>query len=340
MRYYLQRIGQAIITGLAGLFITFALYRLMPGGPLQAIVAEFINRQMEREGSVNAERVAERAETLTGINPDKPIIISFYEYVRDIVLYQDFGTSIAFQDPVFEILFRAMPWSMFVSGYGVLLGFTGTVLLGALMAWFEGTKVDSAITVFTLIATSIPYYIYAVFFLVVFGFEWGLFPTGGREPTNVPQGFNPEYMIGLVRHAALPIASTLIIGFAAGSLGMRANTVRIMGSDYLRSARIRGLGTNRIVTRYLVRNAVLPIYTQLMIGLSALFGSSVILERIFQYPGIGWYMFEALILQDYPLLMGGFVFFGGITIAGILIADLTYGLIDPRAGTGQSREAF
>lgn len=340
MRYYVERLLQAVITFVAGVFITYALYRLMPGGPLEAIMADIVQERTRRGESIDPQELGERAERLTGINPEDGILEGFYNYAYDIVVYQDFGRSIGFGDPAFDVLFRAMPWSVFISGYGLLLGFTAMVLVGALMAWKEGTKVDSGLTVFVLTMNSIPYYVGAIVMLVVLGFEWGLFPTGGRYPSGVQPGFNLPFMIGVVQHAAMPILSTFIIGFAGGSLGMRANTVRIMGSDYLRSARLRGLSTNRILTRYLTRNAILPIYTGMMIGISGLFGSSVITEQIFQYPGVGWYMFEALELQDYPLLMAGFVFFTAMTVLAILVADFTYGLIDPRAGSGSNRESF
>lgn len=340
MRYYIRRIAQAIITLLVATFITFALYRLMPGGPLEAITQRLVQQMVRDGGQVNTELIARRAENLTGVNPDKPILIAFYEYVEGIVLRQEFGTSIVFQEPVFEILFRAMPWSIFISVYGLLLGFTTMIFVGSMMAWKEGTRVDSGLTVFVLIMNSIPYYVGAIVMLVVLGYQLELFPTGGRYPSNVSPGFTLPFMIGIVRHAVLPIMSAFIIGFAGGSLGMRGNSVRIMGSDYLRSAEIRGLSTNRILTRYLTRNAILPIYTGLMLGIAGMFSSSVILETIFQYPGVGYYMLEAIELQDYPLVMGAFVFFSIVTIIGILIADFTYGLIDPRAGSGADRESF
>ncbi|QLH83651.1 ABC transporter permease [Halosimplex pelagicum] len=340
MNYYIRRFAQAIVTFVVGMFITFALYRLVPGGPVQAIIADRVQTMQQRGQPVDTQEVAEMAEQLTGINPDTPIPIAFYEWLRDIILYQDFGESILFQDPVFDILFRGMPWSIFLSVYGLLLGFTATIAVGVFMAWHEGTKIDSGLTVFVLVMRSIPYYVAAIVMLSVLAFQWGLFPTGGRAPPAATPGFNVEYMIGIARHATLPILSNFIVGFAGGAIGMRALSVRVIGEDYLRSARLRGLGTNRILTRYLTRNSILPIYTGFMLGIAGMFSSNVITEVIFQYHGVGWFMLEAAVSQDYPLVMAAFVFFSGITVTAILIADLTYGLIDPRAGTGASRESF
>jgi peptide/nickel transport system permease protein len=176
--------------------------------------------------------------------------------------------------------------------------------------------------------------------LILLGYEWQLFPTGGRYPSGVTPGFNLPFMIGLVRHAALPILSQFIVGFAGGAVGMRGLGVRVVGAEYLRAAKIRGVRRNRILTRYITRNTVLPMYTNLMIGIAAIFSSSVVVEIIFQYIGVGWYLYEALTLQDYPMVMGAFIFYSIVTILGILVADFTYGFIDPRAGTGSDREAY
>jgi peptide/nickel transport system permease protein len=340
VKYFLRRSLQSVLTFVIGLFVTFALYRLVPGGPIEALQQRLIRQMQSQQGTVNTQRVNRLTEKISGINPDQPILPAFAEYVVNIVLYQDFGTSIAYQKPVFEVLFTAMPWSVFLSVYGLLLGYAATILVGTLMAWKEGTSVDSALTLFVLTMNSIPYYIGGLVMLVVLGFQWQLFPTGGRYPAGVTPGFNLPFMIGLVQHAALPILSQFIVGFAGGAIGMRGLAVRVVGADYLRSARLRGLGTNRILTRYITRNSVLPMYTGLMIGIAGIFSSSVIVERIFQYPGVGWYLFEALTLQDYPLVMGAFIFFSALTILGTLLADLTYSVVDPRAGTGADREAY
>lgn len=325
---------------LSGLFLTYALYRIIPGSPLDAILADLIQQQRRQSGSVNEDVIARRAQQMTGINPETGIIEGFYDYVVGIVLEGDFGTSILYQAPVFDVLFDAMPWSIFLSVYGLMLGITATILVGVVMAWHEGTKIDKGGTALVLLVNSIPYYVGAILMLAILAFQWGLFPTGGRAPRAVEPGFDLAFMIGIVYHGALPIASAFLLGFAAGALGMRANTVSIVGSDYLRSARLRGLKTNRIISRYLTRNAILPLYTGWMIGIAALFSSNVITERIFGYRGAGWVLFEAATKQDYPLVMGSFIFFGGITVFGILLADLTYGLIDPRAESGATRDTF
>ncbi|SIR74647.1 peptide/nickel transport system permease protein [Haladaptatus litoreus] len=340
MGYYLRRTAQAILTLIIVVSITFVLFRLMPGGPIQAMKNRLIRQAAATGTAVNIDRINEMVELYTGIMPDQPIYIQYINYLRDIILYQDFGESIRYSQPVFDILFEAMPWSVFISVYGLALGYTANILLGAVMAYKEGSRFDQISTVGSIFLNSIPYYVGAIVLLAIFAYDLEWFPTGGRYNTDLDPGFNVFFMISILRHAALPILSGFIVGFGGRALSMRGNSVRILGEDYLRVARLRGISSTRIATRYVARNAILPMYTNLMIGISAIFSSSVILEYIFTYPGVGWFTFGALKARDYPLLMGSFLFFTTITIIGILIADFTYGIVDPRASTGDQDEAF
>ena len=341
MRYYVRRVVQAVITYFTAVTFSFFLYRLLPGGPVQAIRRRLLQEALEEEGGQMSEaRLNDLTEVYTGIDPSKPVWEAYIDFVAGIVMRGDFGSSVLYREPVFDILFRAMPWSIFVSVYGLIFGISVTILLGSLMAYKEGSKFDQGSTVLVLVMSSVPYYVAAIVMLSVLAFQWGWFPTGGRYGGSIEPGYNLTFMLSVVRHAALPVITGFIVGFGGGALGMRANAIRLLGAEYIHSARLRGIGTTRITTRYIGRNAVLPIYTGLMIGIAGIFSSSVIMEQIFTYPGVGWYTFEALQARDYPLLMGAFLFFTGLTVLGILMADLTYGLIDPRAGTGEDRETF
>ena len=341
MSYYLKRLGQSVLVFFATVTVTFALYRMLPFGPVEMMRANLI-KQLVQQGNPTPqqiENINQMVEAYTGINPDKPWYVAYYEYLHDIVLYQDFGVSIVKREPVFQILFRAMPWSLFISIYGLALGTTVSLLLGAAMAYKEGSRFDSAMTVVSILNTTIPYYIIAIVALIVFSFNLGWFPSGGRMTPGTTPGFNYPFIAGIVEHAALPILSTFIAGFG-GALAFRGNCIREMGKGYIRLARLRGISQGRIAIRYVGRNALLPIYTSIMMGIASLFGSSIILETIFNYPAMGFVTFEALMDRDYPLIMGAFIFFTTITLLGILVADLTYGIIDPRVKGGGDRESY
>ncbi len=363
MNYYFKRVAQAGITLILVITISFVMYRMMPGGPIQSLMQERVLQCIESQGSMaecDMGQIRRSVEQQVNIDPNKPVPVAYIDYLEKILLHQDFGDSTQYQEGVFSILFKAMPWSIFISLYGLALGWTFNVFWGAMLAYKEGKLFDKAGTIFAMIGNSIPYYVAAIIALSVLAYQHGFFPQGGRyheslklfylgwdfgplrigwlinEPDVTP-GVNVPFMVSAGWSAALPILTGFVLGISG--LGMRGNAVRIMESDYIRVARLRGLSQSRIASRYLARNAILPLYTGFMIGIAGIFGSGIITERIFSYPAVGWYTFAALETRDYPLLMGAFIFYTSITLAGIVIAEFTYGLIDPRAGGGDS-EAY
>jgi peptide/nickel transport system permease protein len=340
-QYTIKRFGQMVLVFFAAVTVTFILYRLMPAGPVEVLRNQLL-QDCARQGGCSAaqiQRINRQVELFTGINPDKPLHVNYYQYMRDIILYQDFGQSIRLNEPVFDLLFERMPWSVYLSFYGLVIGRTVSLGLGALMAQKEGSRLDTGLTVYTIFTQSIPYYLWAILAILLFGFGLGLFPTAGKYAPDVVPGFNLPFMMSIVEYSALPILSIALSRFA-GALGFRGNAIREKGKEYIRVARIRGVDNNRIALRYVGRNALLPIYTNIMLGISALFGSSVIIETIFNYQAVGLLTFNALLNRDYPLLMGAFIFYTAVTVLGIFIADLTYGIIDPRVEGGGERETY
>ena len=354
MDYRIKRVVQGVLTFLLATTVAFVLYRMLPGGPVQSLARQKYMRCMQSgSGTCSYEQITNQVANRITIDPNEPIPTAYVDFISDIIIHQDLGQSTIYQQPVFDLLFSAMPWSIMISLFGLALGWSFNLFWGASLAYREGSTFDKAGTIFSLIGNAVPYFVAAIIALSIFGYTLHLFPTGGRYPEeialslpifgtvlnepNVTPGFNIPFMVGLMWHAALPIFTGFVLGISG--LGMRGNAIRVMGSDYIRVARLRGLNPMRIANRYLARNAVLPMYTSFMIGISSIFGSSIITEMIFSYPAVGWYTFQALVSRDYPLLMGSFVFYTGVTVVGITFASLTYGYVDPRARGGDS-EAY
>ncbi|WP_114579282.1 ABC transporter permease [Saliphagus sp. LR7] len=334
-RYFLSRVAQALITFISVLTLTFALIRLMPGGP-----AALIRAQLETSGqSFTEEEINNQVELYTQINPETPIPQAYVEYVTS-VLTGNLGESIWYSRSVMEILADAMPWTIFLSAVSLLFIYAIGVALGAAMAYVEGSKFDFSSSLVSVVITSVPFYVIAIILLWFGGYEWGLFPTGGRVSQDVAPGLTIGFIGSILYHAAMPLAALIIAGFGGRALAMRGNSIQVLGNDYLRVARLRGLSERRISLKYVGRNAILPMYTSIMISIGSLFGGSIILEQIFSYPGAGYYVLNALNARDYPLLMGGFLFITLGVVVGVFIADLTYGLVDPRTGSGADRESF
>jgi len=315
------------------------LIRLLPGGPADALRANLI----QNNPGLTADQINRRVEAQLNIAPDEPLYIQYVSYVSDL-LRGDMGQSISQVAPVTEVIASAAPWTIFFIGTGVSIAFVLGISFGAMMAYREGTQFDSGSTVTAILMNSIPDYIYGLIFLWLLSYQLGIFPTGGRYSSTTEPVVSPlapmETMLffgDALYHAALPITSIVLVAWGGWALGMRGNSIQVLGEDYLRVARLRGLSQRRIALRYVGRNAVLPMYTSMLITIGFLLGGSIIIEQVFSYTGMGYYMIEALQRRDYPLMMGVFLVITITVAIGVYIADLTYGLIDPRASVGDSQ---
>ncbi len=325
-KYLLERSFQAVSSLFVVVTLAFVLLHMLPGGP-----KTYLRNVLTRTTDMSEAEIDSMVSVYLNFRPDAPLHEQYVEYMTNL-LHGDLGHSIWFQQPVAEILAEALPWTVFLSSVALFITFVVGITLGAFMAYREGSLFDVSLTVYSVVLTSIPYYVLAIVLLYVLAYQYPVFPTGGRTTPGTTAGLNWPFVAGVLEHAALPLASMIIPGLVA--LGMRGNAIRVLGEDYLRVARLRGLSDSRIATRYVARNAFLPMYTSLLASLGSLFGGSIILEQIFQYPGVGYYTFQALQARDYPLMMGGFMLITVAVILGVFVADLTYGWIDPRASTG------
>jgi peptide/nickel transport system permease protein len=188
--------------------------------------------------------------------------------------------------------------------------------------------------------TSVPYYVIAVLLVYFLGYQGGYFPIRGRMAAQTTPGLNLPFLAGVLYHAFLPVVSIVITGMGGRALAMRGNSIRVMGEDFIRVARLRGLKSRTIAVQYVGRNALLPMYTNLMLAIGFMFGGAIILEEIFGYRGVGQLMFSSIGNRDLPLMMGCFLLITVTVVTAIFIADLTYGKLDPRVQSGERHEAF
>lgn len=336
MRYFLRRLAQSVFTLFVVVSASFGLIRLLPGGPLS-----YLRAQMIQQGgsSMTMAQINRRIAAQTNIEVNEPLYVQYVDYMTALAT-GDFGRSIWYEQPVAEIIGPAIPWTVFLTGSALFLSFIVGISLGAVMAYNEGSRFDVASTGTGLFLNSTPRYVMALLFVAFLGYRFGWFPTGGRYASELTPGFNLPFIASVLYHGALPILSMAIVDFGGWALDMRGNSIRVLGEDYLRVARLRGLPSRRIAFRYVARNAILPMYTGLMIAIGTVFGGAVIIENIFAYPGVGFYLIQAINARDYPLMMGGFILITVAMVIGITIADLTYGWLDPRAGGGDTRESY
>lgn len=324
-RWILNRTVRAAFTLYAVVTFSFVIVRLLPGGPMDYLRAKLT----QQSSDMTQAEIDQIVKAYTNVQPDKPLFAQYVDYV--LAIFQgDLGTSTLYQEPVRDILLEAAPWTVFLMTLALaIMAFIG-IVLGAFMAYDEGGRFDVTTTVGSIVLNSIPFYVAAILFQYLLGYQLGWFPTSGRIGPSAPSELGVPFVVSAFEHAALPVFSLVITGFGSWALKMRGNSISVLGEDYLRVARLRGLSRTRIALVYVARNAILPMYTGLLITIGFMFGGSIILEQIFAYHGVGYFMFQAINGRDYPLMLGSFMLITAAVIAGVYIADLTYGIIDPR----------
>lgn len=331
--YYIKRTLRSVLTLWIVVTLTFAMIRLLPGGPLVQLRAQLI-----RQG-VDPGEISGIIESYQNIQPDQPLYVQYFDYVTSL-LQGNLGESIRYGEPVATLVGDALPWTVFVMVTATVIMYGLGVLWGAVMAYNEGSPFDTVSSALSILFSTVPFYVLAIFLVIIFGFQLEWFPTRGRTSVGVQNPYSLGFAVDVVHHAVLPVISIIATQVGLQALAMRGNSIQLLGEDYVRVARLRGLADRRIATRYIGRNAILPMYTGFLTLIGFNIGGSVILEEVFTYPGIGYYMFKALEGRDYPLMMAVFLVITSVLVVALFVADLTYSTIDPRVQTGDSNEAY
>ena len=333
VNYYVRRTARVLVTIFLVASLTFGLVRLLPGGPFTLLRAQLL-----RQG-VPADEVDARIANLQNIRPDEPLWMQYIDYMTALV-QGNLGESISLGEPVVSVLAKAAPWTVFVVLVSTILVFVVGIFLGSLQAYWEGSRFDQLVTGVSISMMSLPFYVVAVLLLYVFAYQFGWLPTAGTISNSVDRSLSVPFVVSALKHSILPIVSYTLGAAGGQALAMRGNSIQVLGNDYVQVARLRGLSDRRIATRYVARNAILPLYTGFLLLLGFRLGGTVILEQIFSYTGLGYYMITALNANDYPLMMGTFLVITVALVIGVYIADLTYSRIDPRISAGESDEAY
>ena len=334
MRWIVKRVIIAFLTILVAASITFFVVRSMPGDPIEALTQAFI-----RQYYMSYETARALAESVAPFVPKGSLIQQYVDYMLKF-LRGDLGVSISFSTgtPVTELLASRIPWTVLVVATSLIISFGLGILIGMIMAYRHGSKLDSGLALLFSITRSIPEYIIALLLLTVFAFQLKWFPVRGLYSADVTPGFNLEFIVDVLWHAALPITTWVIVHLGGWALGMRGSTISVLGEDYITYAKARGLPSRRITITYVGRNAILPLFTSFMLSLGFMFGGSIFIEYIFAYPGVGWMLYQAITNRDWFLMIGTFDVIVIAVVTGALLADLLYGFLDPRIRRGRMGE--
>lgn len=320
----LKRLGMALVTLFFVTTLTFFVVRNTPGDALQEWALEIVQTY-----GISMEDAMKQVRAMYAYNPDEPVVSQYVRYVKGLA-HGDLGTSILYKTSVNKIVERALPWTVFVLSTSLLLSFTLGSILGMIIAWKRKTVLDPLITGYAALTGATPDYITALILLMIFAINLKWFPTKGAYDPAVKPAFSWPFIKTVLHHAVLPIAAYTFENTASWALAMKGSAVSVLGEDYIMAARARGLKESRIMTRYMGRNAMLPLVTGLAIAFGGMMGGSVLIETIFNYPGIGWFFNEAVNRRDYGLMQGLFFLTAAATIFANFLADILYTWLDPR----------
>jgi peptide/nickel transport system permease protein len=329
MRYFVRRIGFFLATLWAAITLNFVIPRLQPGDPAEVMVEKLQGRNAQLD---HAQVEAMRAMLGT---PHGSLWHQYLAYLRTLA-HGDFGISYTyFPYRVSDVIGQAMPWTLALVGVTQVLAFIIGITLGAYAAWRRNTRFDSIVTLGSTFLGTLPSFWIALLLIFGFGYTLGWFPTSGGYGSTMP-GWNFAFIGDAVYHSILPAAALLVTAPIGWILGMRNTMIMNLGEDYIRLAKAKGLTDRTVALRYAARNALLPSITGFAISLGGILGGSILVEGIFDYPGMGRLMGEAIGNRDFPLLQTLLLFIiTGVLIAN-LIADLLYGVLDPRARKAQT----
>jgi peptide/nickel transport system permease protein len=323
--YLAKRLAMAIFTVYVVISLSFFMVRLMPGNAM-----ELIEAQLNQEGGLSPEEIQAKVRAIYGIAPRGPLWQQYLHYIAN-ASRGNLGNSIT--NPgvsVVSIIAGALPWTVFIISISLLISFVLGLILGTIMATYPKSWFAKLTTGLTSFLSAIPVYLVAIVLLYFFADQHAWFPLDGAYTTGVNPGFNWAFIQSALDHAVLPIASFVIVSFGGWSLLMKGSVVTTLGADYVRAAESWGLSSRRVTQSYIGRNSMLPMVTNLALSVGFLVGGSVFVETYFNYPGIGYYLINAVNSRDYSLMMGCFILITIAVIFANLAVDLTYPLVDPR----------
>ncbi|WP_430592331.1 ABC transporter permease [Humidisolicoccus flavus] len=324
MRYIARKLGFYAVALWGALTVNFMLPRLLPGNPVDILVAKLSAR-----GPVSDE-LREALQLLLGGDPDQGVLEQYWNYLVGIFT-GNLGISITYYPvPVVEIIGQALPWTVVMIGIGTLFAFLVGVTLGMLAGWKRGSWLDNLVPVTTMFQ-AVPYFWLALVLLYILSVGMNAFPVSGGYDYKLAQpGFTWEFFKTAVYHGTLPALTIVISSFGGWLLGMRNMMVSTLSEDYIVTAEAKGLRPVRIMTAYAARNAVLPSVAGFAISLGFVVSGSIVTEQVFSYPGIGSTLLQAVNNSDYALMQGLFLVITLAVLGANLIVDLLYVVIDPR----------
>lgn len=324
--YLARRVGLFILILWLASTINFFLPRLGGQDPIRAQLGA--QAAMGGNSQVGMREMIAEYDARFGL--DKPLWEQYLTYLGDTMRLEFNYSMAAYPTKVTELVGRALPWTIILLGVTTLLAWAIGSILGAMLVWSRAPKVLRFILPPILTLSAIPFFLLGLILIYLLGFQLRWFPLSGGYDQGLLPSLDPKVVANIAYHSILPALSIILASIGTWTLGMRGLMVSTTGEDYLMFADAKGLKGPTIFLRYAIRNALLPQLTALALALGNIVSGAVLVEVIFQYPGVGTLLYQAIRGSDFFLIQGVvFIIIVSIGLA-TLILDLIYPTLDPR----------
>ena len=322
MRFVLRRLAFFVITLWAAITLNFIIPRLMPGNAATAMMARY-------KGHVNPQAI-HALEIAFGVNNHQSALDAYFTYLGNVAR-GDFGRSLTFfPDAVTHEVLQALPWTLGLVGVTTILAFILGTLIGLIAGWRRGGILDGLLPPIFVITSAFPYFWLALLSIWLFSIKLGWLPESGGYNVTTNVAWSWTFAADVLRHSILPALTILATSIGIWILTMRNNMITVLSEDYVRMARAKGLKPWRIMWTYAGRNAILPNLTGFAMSLGFVVGGAILVEYVFNYPGVGWMFLQSVENQDYALMQALFLLITVAVLVSILVADGATALLDPR----------
>ena len=315
--YFLQRVLQSFVTIFAALSIAFLLFRIIPGDPVAMIA---------RDPRLDASQMA---ILRASFGLDKPLYQQYLIYLVN-TFEGNLGISFFYRVSVASILFERLSNTLLLVGLGTLFSMAIGLVLGIISGWFRGKAPDRIAFGTSLFFYSMPSFWISMVLIYALAVVAPIFPTGGMVNDRLVNANWFTAFADRLSHVALPLITYSLVFAGAYALIMRSSVINILSEDYILTARAKGFNDLDILRRHVLKNAALPSVTLIAMNLGLVVLGAISVETVFNWPGVGLLVYEAVFFRDYPLLQGVFVLFSVLMVAANLIADVLYCFLDPR----------
>ena len=307
--FILKRMAAALPVMAVVAAVVFAILRLTPGDPAAILAGD----------SATPEQLDAIRKNL-GL--DQPIYLQFIQWIGHL-LQGDFGTSLLSGTPVVEMIGQRMGPSIALCISTIVVAIVVAIPLGVLAAWRQGKLLDRMVMAASVLGFSIPVFVTGYVLILTFSLGLGWFPVQGYKPLE-------EGILPFLRSITLPTMALSTVYIALIARITRTSVIEVMNEDFIRTARAKGLGERAVLLGHALRNAAVPIVTIIGVGVAMLIGGVVVTESVFNLPGLGRLVVEAVLARDYPVIQGLILMFALVYVLINLLVDVSYTIFDPR----------